>query len=171
MCLLTIQRQGQVRKMRWEDIEGPTWKCPAEFTKGKRPQWIPLSDQALALLETLRGLDPVWVFPAMRGDSAKGHIGALSTQFKDLTEAEGIEDARCHDLRTTFGTFCLMPAEAADPSLPTGLGIALAVVSECLSHKPDALAFDRYAHPDARASHLIAERREALTKWADFLTA
>ena len=171
VCLLTAQRQGQVRKMRWEDIEGPTWKCPAEFTKGKRAQWIPLSDAVLEVLETLRGLDDVWVFPALRDDSATGHIGGLSSQFKALAEAEGLEDARGHDLRTTFGTFCLQPLNPADPALPSGLGIPLAVVSECLSHKPDALAFDRYAHPDARSSHLIAERREALATWAVFALA
>ena len=71
----------------------------------------------------------------------------------------------------TFGTFCLQPLNPADPALPSGLGIPLAVVSECLSHKPDALAFDRYAHPDARSSHLIAERREALASWAVFALA
>ena len=122
------------------------------------------------MLETLRGLDPVWVFPALRDDSATGHIGALSSQFKALAEAEGLEDARGHDLRTTFGTFCLQPLNPADPALPSGLGIPLAVVSECLSHKPDALAFDRYAHPDARSSHLITERRTALSAWSDFIT-
>ena len=171
MCALTVQRMGQVRAMRWADIEGPTWKCPAEFTKGKRDQWIPLSDAALELLEEIRsaGLCSTWVFPAMRDDSKAGHVGALSTQFGKLAKAEGITDARCHDLRTTFGSFGLSPAVPDDPSLPTGLGIALDVVSECLSHKPDALAFDRYAADHARASHLIVERRAALSAWAEFI--
>ena len=172
MATLTAQRQGQVRMMRWADIEGPTWKCPATFTKGKREQWIPLSDAALEVLETVRGLSDVWVFPSMRDDNTTGHVGTLSHQFGRLAKAEGIKDARCHDLRTTFGTFCLQPAagtEGLDPSMAVGLGVALPVVSECLSHKPDALAFDRYAHPDARAAHLIVERRAALSAWADFL--
>ena len=156
--------------MRWADIEGPTWKCPAEFAKGKRDTWVPLSKPALEVLDEIRAaeLDPVWVFPAQRLDSTTGHIGTVSHFFGKMAKAEGIEDARAHDLRTTFNTFATSPIDG-DVAITKGLGIAPHVASACLSHNPDSLAYDRYTSAEGRAAYLIAERREALEAWAEFL--
>ena len=170
MVTLTAQRQEQVRRMRWEDIEGPTWKCPAKFAKGNRDTWIPLSEAALAVLDTMRGLNDVWVFPAKNAGGKLPHVGPLSGEFRKLADAEEIEDARCHDLRTTFNTIATAPVEG-DVALTKGLGISPTVAAACLSHKPEgsALAYDRYTSAEGRAAYMIAERREALDAWAAYI--
>ena len=170
VILLTAQRMGQVTRMRWADIEGPTWKCPAEFTKGKRDTWVPLSKATLEVIEEMRGLDPVWIFPAGRDDSEVGHRGSLSHAFKRMVDAEEIPDAGLHDLRTTFNSIAKAPKEG-DVAIAKGLGFNSDVSAACLSHKPDALEYDRYTDNEGRAAHLIAQRRELLDAWADYLEA
>jgi Integrase len=53
---LTFVRPGELRKARWEDfdIKKATWRIPAELMKMDKPHIVPLSAQALAVLEELR---------------------------------------------------------------------------------------------------------------------
>ena len=65
LVLLTGQRPGEVRRMRWEQIEGSTWTMPAGYRKktkvdrGRptRPHRVHLSPLAVAELARLRGLE------------------------------------------------------------------------------------------------------------------
>ena len=58
LVLLTAQRPGEVLSMRWRDLErdsrGTWWNIPAELTKTNRAHRVPLSPQALAVIEALR---------------------------------------------------------------------------------------------------------------------
>lgn len=74
-CLLewqlhTITRPGEAAGTRWEEIdfEKSLWSIPAERMKKKRPQTIPLSSQALSLLEVMKPISQhrEHVFPADR---------------------------------------------------------------------------------------------------------
>ena len=60
LILLTAQRPGEVLSMRWRDLErdsrGWWWNLPAELTKTNRAHRVPLSPQALAVVEALRPL-------------------------------------------------------------------------------------------------------------------
>jgi len=49
--LLTAQRGIEVLSMRWSDIDGEWWTIPAEVSKNALPHRVPLSPQALAVLE------------------------------------------------------------------------------------------------------------------------
>lgn len=66
MLALTWVRTIELRMMRWGEIEGDTWRVPKGTMKMRREHLVPLSAQALAILETLkarsRGGD--YVFPA-----------------------------------------------------------------------------------------------------------
>lgn len=56
LLLLTWVRPGELRFARWSefDLEGRMWRIPAERMKMKAPHVVPLSDQALAVLDELR---------------------------------------------------------------------------------------------------------------------
>ena len=71
---LLFVRPGELRHMEWEEInwEEERWELPAEKMKLRKPHIVPLSKQALQLLEehhrlTGRGK---YVFPSARGASA-----------------------------------------------------------------------------------------------------
>lgn len=54
-AILTACRSGEVRGARWAefDADGKVWTIPAERMKSKREHEVPLSDSALALLESM----------------------------------------------------------------------------------------------------------------------
>ena len=69
--VLTAVRSGEVRKATWAkiDLEAMTWNVPAEHMKGNKAHTVPLSVQALAMLECAAdeyGNDGI-IFPTPRG--------------------------------------------------------------------------------------------------------
>lgn len=63
-------RPGELRHARWEEIDlnGALWVIPAEKTKMRKPHHVPLSKQALAVLEeAYQATGPAgYVFPSVR---------------------------------------------------------------------------------------------------------
>jgi integrase len=160
LLLLTAQRSGEVRSMRWDEIskEGEDmwwWKIPAERAKNGMAHRVPLSAPALRILETLRKeaqesnserrKSSPWVFLSARG---------TTECVSDIHKASGrirvnskVEDFRPHDLRRTVA------------SLMTGSGISRLVVSKILNHVESGVTkvYDRYGYD--------SEKREALDAW------
>lgn len=68
--LLTWVRPGEAVRARWVDIdiENKIWNIPAEFMKMKRPHKIPLSKEALHILNNMRPISGhrEWVFPSIK---------------------------------------------------------------------------------------------------------
>jgi integrase len=68
--ILTFVRTGELRGARWEefDIEQREWRIPAERMKMRSPHIVPLSPQALAVLEELNPLTGHLdlIFPSQR---------------------------------------------------------------------------------------------------------
>ncbi len=58
LLMLTFVRPGELRGARWEefDLAARTWRIPGERMKMKEPHLVPLSGQALAILDALRPL-------------------------------------------------------------------------------------------------------------------
>ncbi len=57
LVVLTGQRPGEVKAMRWSDMDGENiWTIPPTETKNKREHKVPLSSNALAIIEQLRPL-------------------------------------------------------------------------------------------------------------------
>jgi len=102
LILLTAQRPGEVLSMRWRDLErdsrGWWWNLPAELTKTHRAHRVPLSPQALAVVEALRPLSGTteWVF-ASRAEGKR--LTWLSHSSARLREWSGLEHFTPHDLR------------------------------------------------------------------------
>jgi integrase len=68
--MLTFVRPGNVRHARWEDIDRQkkVWRIPAEQMKMAKPHEVPLSRQALRVLEEIAPYSEGYelVFPALR---------------------------------------------------------------------------------------------------------
>ncbi|MDP2715501.1 integrase domain-containing protein [Rheinheimera sp.] len=68
--LHTMVRPGEAVKVRWQDVdfEQALWTIPAEFMKKRRAHQVPLSSQAIALLQLMRPIsgEQLYVFPSVR---------------------------------------------------------------------------------------------------------
>lgn len=108
LILLTAQRPGEVLSMRWRDLErdsrGWWWNLPAELTKTNRAHRVPLSPQALAVIEALRPLtgSTDWVL-ASRADGKR--LTWLSHSSARLRAWSGLDHFTPHDLRRTAATW------------------------------------------------------------------
>jgi integrase len=108
LVLLTAQRPGEVLAMRWRDLErdsrGWWWNLPAEMTKTNSAHRVPLSPQALAVIEALRPLTDTteWVL-ASRADGKR--LTWLSHSSARLRAWSGLEHFTPHDLRRTAATW------------------------------------------------------------------
>ncbi|MCR4145341.1 tyrosine-type recombinase/integrase [Alcaligenes faecalis] len=54
LLALTWVRTKELRFAKWDEFEGDVWRVPAERMKQRRPHVVPLSKQAMEILEVLR---------------------------------------------------------------------------------------------------------------------
>ena len=101
MLALTATRSSEVRGMRWDEIDGNVWTIPADRTKTAKPQRVPLSSAALALLQQACTLSDgsEYVFPNRRG--LQTTVEALSKLCRDQDLA-----MTPHGLRSSFRSWC-----------------------------------------------------------------
>lgn len=75
--LLTWVRPGEAVKARWSDIDtvNGVWNIPADFMKMKKIHKVPLSREALRILETLKSLSGhrEWIFPSIKAPLSHMH--------------------------------------------------------------------------------------------------
>ncbi len=121
---LTAARGGEIRRMRWADIdlEAGWWSLPPEFVKNERAHRLPLVAAACNILNDLRTWQDQrlrdinkgratkkllpknaseWVFPSPRGDDSPFDWEQRAT--KRIKDASGL-DFRPHDIRRTVST-------------------------------------------------------------------
>lgn len=162
LLLALCVRKGELAAARWEEFDldgatddGPVWHLPAQRSKTGMGQDIPLSPVVVGWLLTAHefaaGSD--WVFPARRSDkrSRSPHIGADTLNAALGRVKHGLEPFTVHDFRRTART------QLAE------LAVAPHVAELCLNHKPRGVeaVYNRHTY--------FAERRAALTVWADLL--
>ena len=102
--ILTAARTGEVIGARWSEIDGATWSVPAERMKGNRPHRVPLSEEALAILETVRPLasgPDNFIFSGMRKGTGLSNM-SLSAALKRM----GHGDITVHGFRSAFRDWC-----------------------------------------------------------------
>lgn len=78
--ILTATRTSEVLLTKWPeiDLEGRLWVIPAERMKARREHRVPLSDQAVELLETLpQVLGNPYVFPGFRAGRPLSNMALL----------------------------------------------------------------------------------------------
>jgi integrase len=167
MLLLTGQRLGEVREMKWSalDLQNErVWTLTPEDTKAKRQHLVPLTQPAVEVItsQTVLG-EYVFTF------SGEGPVGGFSKAKSDIDElsnkliqvADAANDAslshwRLHDLRRTVATH-----------MEDALGIPPHVVGAVLNHDPKS--YKGITATYTRGS-LLYERRRALTAWSRFLS-
>jgi integrase len=150
LLLLTGQRRNEIGKLRWSEVDLARKQIilPAERCKNGREHTVPLSAQALAIIEGQPRRNTTDFLFAKRGftnwDGAK----------QELDQRLGIADWRLHDLRRTAST---MLGE---------LGILPHVVEQALNHVSGAKAGVAGTY---NRSKMIDAVRDALQRWADAL--
>jgi integrase len=141
MSVVTLQRLGATRNMRWADLtltgKDAAWSIPAKYMKGRKSgHVVPLADipAALDILRARRKAVPrscEWVFPAEAGD---GPIPCYKSAWKRILMRAKLwsEDVdrrpRPHDLRRTGG------------ARMTSAGVPLQTVTRALGNAPSSVS-------------------------------
>ena len=149
LLILTGQRRGEVAGMEWAELnlKNYLWTLPRERTKNDRRHEVPLSPQAVAIVEGLSRISDRYVF------SLNGTKPFNGFKAKERLCPE-IADWTIHDLRRTAA------------SGMARLGVSLVVIEKVLNHVSGSLAgivgvYQRHEFAD--------EKRAALAKWAAYV--
>lgn len=152
--VLTATRSGEARGARWSEIEGNVWTIPGERMKRGVPHRVPLSAEALAVLDRVKGLDGKLIFPSQkRGKSGESQPQSVMV-FKALLKRMGRDGFTIHGFRATFRDWCSESAHAERE-----------VAEAALSHATGNEVERAYARSD-----LFERRRELMAAWARFAT-
>jgi integrase len=98
--ILTASRAGEVAGMKWHEIDlgGRLWTLPSERAKTRKAHRVPLSDEAIGIVESARKIATgEFVFPGW----ANGRPLALKS-FRRRLKAAGGGSATVHGFRSTF---------------------------------------------------------------------
>ena len=149
--ILTASRSGEARGARWQDIdpEARVWTVPGERMKSGVEHRVPLSHQAMAVLDEAAPLkdDSGLVFPGVKGKPLSD-----MTLTKVLRDNGLADKATVHGFRTSFKTWCM---ETTDT--PWAVGEA------ALAHTLGNSTEQAYARSD-----LFDRRRDLMQHWADY---
>ncbi len=155
LLILTFVRTTELRGARWEefDFERAEWRIPAERMKMKEAHLVPLSTQALEVLEELKPItgSGVLVFPSQSGDDK---TMSENTMLYAMYRMGYHSRATVHGFRATAST----------------------VLNE-MGYRPDAIE-RQLAHAERNKvrsaynrSEYLAERRDMMRGWGDFIAA
>ncbi len=140
--ILTAQRGGEIRAMRWQDISGSWWTIPR--AKNGQSHRVFLTDQVFRVLD---GLDPEteYVLPAPRGNT--GYLTRPHKAVTKIAATAGGAHWTMHDLRRTAAT------------MMTSMGISPFIVERILGHtdKRITAVYDRSSYD--------REKQEAMVRW------
>lgn len=147
LCLYTGARSGNVKAMKWEqvDLDLGTWRIPE--TKNGDSQTIQLSESALSILKARyknRELNP-WIFPGGRHTKTASHMQEPKKGWKAIITKAGIKDLHIHDLRRTLASFMVMTG-ASTPIVQKQLGhksLAAASIYQKVNNSPVKIAADQ----------------------------
>lgn len=164
---LTATRSQEVRGATWDEInlEKALWIIPGDRMKMGKEHRIPLTDHAIALLETLPRLNNnLLVFPAARG-------GKLS----DMTLSATMK--RMHSADLSNGGAGYFDRQSNKPAVPHGLRSTFRDWAAEMTSYPSDMAEVALAHKirnaveaSYRRGDMIQKRRRMMQDWSCFLT-
>ena len=134
--LLTGARSGETFKARWceFDLSGGVWVKPSAHTKRRRLHRVPLSSDALAVLEEASRIRRnEHVFPGKND----GNLTTVKKVFSSIIRDAGIQGFRPHDLRHTFASM-LVQGEVSLPTIGRLLGHTQVSTTNRYSHLDDS---------------------------------
>lgn len=148
-------RPGELQKAEWSefDLETAEWNIPANRMKTKQAHLVPLSQQAVAILQELHQLTGTgkYVFPSLRSDKRPMSNIAMLAALRRMGFTS--------DEMTTHG-FRAMARTILDEVLQ----VRTDYIEHQLAHAvkdPNGNAYNRTKH--------LAERRKMMQTWADYL--
>ena len=158
LLLLTGQRKAEVAEARWKefDLDKRLWTIPQERFKSGSEHHVPLSNNAITLLEALPRLNSGdYLFSVTAGNSpVNGFSKAKALLDTAISQhSSPVDDWVLHDLRRTVRTQ-LSALRVAEPVAEMVIGHA---------RKGLARVYDQHKYLD--------EMREALELWATRLTS
>lgn len=147
-AILTAARSGEVRGAVWSefDLKAKVWTVPGERMKGKVEHRVPLSTQAIELLDKLeRSEDTEVVFPGVKGQ-------VLSDMTLSAVMRRMKVDAVPHGFRSTFRDWA-----AERTNFPRDLA------EMALAHVIESKVEAAYRRGD-----MLAKRLKMMQAWADY---
>lgn len=153
LLMLTIVRPGELRGAKWEefDLKKMDWRIPAERMKMKRLHIVPLSKQALTIIEEVREISGSCdlLFPGKDATKPISDV-TLTKCLRLLGYKQG--QVTPHGMRATASTI-LNENSFNDDWI------------ECqLAHRPQNKVRAAYNHAE-----YLDDRRKMLQWWADYL--
>lgn len=149
--ILTACRSGEVRGARWNevDLQRKLWTVPADRMKAGVEHVVPLSAQAIALLDAMavtKSHDDSLIFPGLGGS-------ALSDMTMGKAQKLIAPNTTVHGWRATFRTW------VADKT-----SFTRDIAEKALAHTLDSKVEASYNRGD-----LLEKRRVLMQAWADYL--
>jgi integrase len=148
LMLLTAQRSGEVRNMRWQDVDldAGWWTIPNEFSKNRLSHRVPLPLPVREILEGMRATTSggTWVFPSPVGS---GPVHSDDKRIITIRRDAGVSFA-AHDLRRTAASHM------------ASMGVNRFTIGRILNHVETSVTatYDRHSYD--------AEKKAALEAWA-----
>jgi integrase len=157
LLILSAQREMEVVRMRWADIDfdEATWTVPAEHAKNAHEHVVPLPPLALSILNRLKskaGKKAIHVFESTTKPGKHVRRVFVEKRIVKIRATAAIEHFTIHDLRRTETTYY---GKLKVPQL---------IKKKLLNHTRRADVtdiYDRFEYLD--------EKRDALTKWEALL--
>ena len=153
---LTFVRPGELRRAEWAefDLEAAQWRIPAEKMKMRDAHIVPLSRQAVAVLEELKPLTGSgrYLFPSERTNDRPMSENTVNAALRRLGYAR--DEMTGHGFRAMASTLLHEKGWPSD------------VIERQLAHAERNKVKAAYN----RAGHM-AERRKMMQAWADYLDA
>lgn len=132
LLILTGARRGEVLSLEWTDLnlEQGLWNRPPHKSKDRKRKRIPLSNEALVLLQSMQeDATSPYLFPT----SAGTHMQDFNRPWAWLKKETGLENLRVHDLRHSFASVLISG------------GTPLEIIGKLLGHSQHQTTL-RYAH-------------------------
>jgi integrase len=149
--ILTAARNREARCATWDEIDlsAAVWSVPATRMKAGKLHRVPLSQPALAVLQSMESLRTS-AGPVFPGRSLKAPVGNTSLPY--VLQSMGRADITVHGFRSSFRDWCGDTGKPAD--------IAEAALAHTLGNQTQ-VAYQR--------GDLLDRRRHLMDQWADYL--
>ena len=146
--MLTAARTSEVRLASFEEIEGYIWTIPAERTKTGKEHRVPLTKEAIRIVETARAqTNGQHLFTSKSGKPLSDMAMAMLMRKNEYT-------ARPHGFRASFRTWVEEQTETP-----------FEVKEAALGHMVDTGVIGAYQRSDR-----LEKRRILMDKWSSYLT-
>ena len=151
--MLTMVRSAEVAHIRWAeiDLQNKLWTIPAERMKAREAHTVPLSTQAVKLLEKMQPITGrfEFVFPKRGNNKEPMHKDTVYNALKNMGY-QGKQTS--HGLRGLARTY--LGEES----------VILEHAEACLSHKTGGNVSLAYNH-----ATYLEQRKVIMQKWADYV--